>query len=217
LRPGPYIAIKISDNGNGMSPEVLSHAIDPFYTTKGVDTGSGLGLAQAYGFATQAGGTLLLESELGKGTCVLIYLPAAQDAFTTTSEPVAPAEISHGSGTILFVEDDQLVRASVAPGLAAAGFHVVEAADADEALRMVGSGLHFDVLFSDVVMPGQINGVELARLVRARTPHMPVVLASGHTELRIDLANVRLVGKPYDIDEVTRFLNEEIAQARRVS
>ncbi|CAH0281355.1 Blue-light-activated protein [Massilia sp. Bi118] len=217
LKPGPYIAIKISDNGSGMSPDVLSHAIDPFFTTKGLETGSGLGLAQAYGFATQAGGTLLLDSELGKGTRVLIYLPAAQDAFTTTGEPVAPAEISHGSGTVLFVEDDQLIRAAVAPGLAEAGFRVVEAADADEALRTVASGLQFDVLFSDVVMPGQINGVELARLIRARIPHMPVVLASGHTELRIDLPKVRLVGKPYDIDEVTRFLNEEIAQARSLS
>lgn len=210
LKPGQYVLVKVDDNGTGMSPEVLSKALDPFFTTKDVDAGSGLGLAQAYGFATQSGGSLVLESQSGTGTTVFIYLPKAEQQCISHPEPVLHGEVSAGSGTVLFVEDDPLVRATVVPALAQAGFDIIQAENADDALKILASGNKIDVLFSDVVMPGQLSGIDLARLARERYPSLHVVLASGHTDLRVDLTNVRLLGKPYDIDVVTTLLSEKM-------
>lgn len=205
---GSYVIIKVEDNGQGMSREVLAQAIDPFFTTKSSDTGSGFGLSQVHGFATQAGGSLRLKSELGKGTVVLIYLPKSDGEAVALDEPYATALSLQGKGTLLFVEDDPLVRASVSPALSSAGFTVIEAENADQALKVLATEKHIDLLFSDVVMPGELSGIDLARIVRERYPDMPVLLASGHSDLRINLSNVRMLGKPYDLDAVTAILIE---------
>lgn len=214
LAPGRYVGVQVRDNGRGIPPEVLAHAIDPFYTTKSPDSGSGLGLAQAYGFATQAGGTLALDSEVGKGTTVTICLPAARlavEALPAPLAPVASAMQERGAGTVLFVEDDALVRDSVAPALREAGFTVLEAHDADHALQLLASGERIDALFSDVVMPGRLSGVDLARQVRAQFPDLPILLASGHTDLAISLERVKLVGKPYAVDKVVGLLAQAMS------
>ena len=212
LPPGDYLQLTVTDNGSGMAPDVLAHALDPFYTTKPVDQGSGLGLPQAYGFASQAGGTLLLASQLGEGTTVTLYLPRAQAQVAQAGARTdGGAAGGRGSGTILFVEDDVLVREAVVPALREAGFHVIEAATGDAAVAILDSGQPVQVVFSDVVMPGGISGVDLARVVTARFPRTHVVLATGHADMPIDLPDVQLLGKPYDLTSVIRVLAQSAA------
>ncbi|MFP5394088.1 MAG: ATP-binding protein [Gammaproteobacteria bacterium] len=206
LARGDYVHVSLRDNGAGMPAEVLAHALDPFFTTKPVDQGSGLGLPQAYGFATQSHGTLVLSSVEGEGTTVDMYLPRTGRAISAAAHPeVAPGR---GSGRMLYVEDDLLVREAIVPALEHAGFKVTAAASGDEALRLLhGPGASFDILFTDVVMPGHLDGVALARLVRQRYPAMRVLLATGHSYLHIDLPGVLMVGKPYELGSVIRMLD----------
>ncbi|MET0962251.1 MAG: cache domain-containing protein [Noviherbaspirillum sp.] len=206
LDPGEYVHIAISDRGTGMSADVLSRALEPFFTTKAVDKGTGLGLPQAYGFATQAQGTLVLHSAEGTGTTVSIYLPRAATAVREPARAGAELPELSGAGTLLFVEDDALVREAVGPALSNAGFNVVIAGSGDEALALLESGLAIDLVFSDIVMPGAVNGVELARIVQARFPHVHIVLATGYTEARANIAGVRLLAKPYNIVEAIQVL-----------
>lgn len=215
LPPGSYVMVRVSDKGAGMPPDVLAHALDPFFTTKPIDTGGGLGLPQAYGFATQAGGTLVLESQVGVGTVVTFYLPKAGGTPDVRTPPPLTDAPRRATGTVLLVEDDPLVREAVAPALREAGYTVVEAVDAEQALRVLDCGERIDALFSDVVMPGRLNGIDLARRVRERDPDLPVLLASGHTDLPIDLVNVRLIGKPYTVEAVTTLLADAMARSRR--
>jgi DNA-binding NtrC family response regulator len=135
-------------------------------------------------------------------------LPKSDGEAVALDEPYATALSLQGKGTLLFVEDDPLVRASVSPALSSAGFTVIEAENADQALKVLATEKHIDLLFSDVVMPGELSGIDLARIVRERYPDMPVLLASGHSDLRINLSNVRMLGKPYDLDAVTAILIE---------
>jgi CheY-like chemotaxis protein len=188
----------VADTGAGMPPDVLARAFDPFFTTKPVDKGSGLGLAQAYGFATQSGGTLQLDSAVGAGTTARLYLPRAQHE--AAAAPAARDDAARGpalDGAVLFVEDDHLVRESVVPILEQAGATVLCAPDGAEALRLLASGRAVDVLFSDIVMPGEHDGVTLARHVRAHYPHIAVVLATGYVDKDVELPGIRLLTKPY--------------------
>src|SRR5690606_18456482 len=163
LPAGEYVSICLEDTGQGMPPDVLTKALDPFFTTKEIGKGSGLGLPQAYGFARQSQGTVVLSSQQGKGTSVQIILPRASEALTESPSPADPSlpPASH-SGSVLFVEDDPLVREAVAPALGNAGFVVRVAASADEALTMLDSDDKVDILFSDIMMPGSLNGIGLA-------------------------------------------------------
>lgn len=207
VAPGEYVVVAVADQGTGIPAELLGKVLDPFFTTKPVDKGTGLGLPQAYGFATQAGGTLIIDSSEGSGTTVTMYLPRSThkpDAIALApSEAVAPRD---ENGTVLFVEDDPLVRQTVMLALEHAGFKVIEAGSGDEALVLLEAGSSVEFVFSDVVMPGEVNGVELARIVATRYPHLHVVLASGHNELAIDLEKVKLIGKPYDVVSVVNML-----------
>jgi signal transduction histidine kinase/CheY-like chemotaxis protein len=213
LAPGDYLCLSVIDGGAGMAPEVLAHALDPFYTTKAPGQGTGLGLPQAYAFAAQAGGLLTLDSALGRGTKVHIYLPRA-DAVPAPASAVleAPAILMQESGSVLFVEDDPLVREAVAGGLRQAGFTVRVAENGDAALALLDAGLQVDVVFSDVVMPGGLSGIDLARALRRRWPELPVVLATGYTERRVALPDVPILAKPYDIAQAVRLLGGLVAQ-----
>jgi signal transduction histidine kinase len=214
IGPGDFTVLSVSDQGTGIPAELLEKVLDPFFTTKPVDRGTGLGLPQAYGFATQAKGTLVLDSVEGKGTTVRIYLPLATNPVQASSiHGAAAGRSASGAGTILFVEDDPLVRETVALALEHAGFDVLPAVSGDAALALLDAGAHADFVFSDVVMPGTVNGIELARLVLQRFPAMRVVLASGHSDMAIDLPQVKLIGKPYDVVSVVNLLVQPHASA----
>lgn len=211
LAPGDYLHLSVIDAGAGMAPEVLAQALDPFYTTKAPGQGTGLGLPQAYAFAAQAGGLLTLDSAPGRGTRVHIYLPRA-DSVPAPTVQEAPAVLRQESGSVLFVEDDPLVREAVAGGLRQAGFTVRVAENGDAALALLDAGLRVDVVFSDVVMPGSLSGIDLARAVRRRWPDLPVVLATGYTERRVALPDVPILAKPYDIAQAVSLLGGLVAQ-----
>ena len=210
LAPGDYLHLTVTDAGAGMSPEVMAHALDPFYTTKAPGEGTGLGLPQAYAFATQAHGLLTLDSAPGRGTRVHIYLPRA-DSTPAPLVAEAPAALGQGSGRVLFVEDDPLVREAVTGGLRQAGFTVRVAESGDAALALLDGGLQVDVVFSDIVMPGGISGIDLARAIRRRWPALPVVLATGYTERRVALPDVPILAKPYDIAQAVSLLGGLVA------
>jgi CheY-like chemotaxis protein len=211
LAPGDYLHLTVADAGAGMAPEVLAHALDPFYTTKAPGQGTGLGLPQAYAFAAQAGGLLTLDSAPGRGTRVHIYLPRA-DSVPAPPVQEAPAVLRQESGSVLFVEDDPLVREAVAGGLRQAGFTVRVAENGDAALALLDAGLRVDVVFSDVVMPGSLSGIDLARALRRRWPGLPVVLATGYTERQVALPDVPILAKPYDIAQAVNLLGGLVAQ-----
>ena len=211
LARGEYLHLSVIDAGAGMTPDVLAHALDPFYTTKGPGEGTGLGLPQAYAFAGQAHGLLTIDSAPGRGTRVHIYLPRA-DAPPAPTVPEAPPVLGQGSGRVLFVEDDPLVREAVAGGLRQAGFTVRVAENGDAALALLDGGLAVDIVFSDIVMPGGISGIDLARAVRRRWPELPVVLATGYTERRVALPDVPVLSKPYDTAQAVGLLSSLVPQ-----
>jgi signal transduction histidine kinase len=202
LPAGDYVRIELRDNGTGMTPETLTRALEPFFTTKPVDKGTGLGLPQAYAFAIQSGGTLSLQSEPGDGTTVTIRLPRA----TPAAAPSHAACSGMVPGPILFVDDDPLVRATMVEALTVAGFDVTSAASGDEALALLDAGCPVRHVVSDIVMPGTLDGVALARVVAERYPDVRIVLATGHSDRRVDIAGVRLLAKPYDIAQLFKAL-----------
>lgn len=206
LPPGDYVRVSVSDTGSGMTPEVLARALDPFYTTKAQGQGTGLGLPQAYAFALQSQGLLLLESEPGRGTRADIYLPRAQQA-APAALPAAPgAPLPRARGSVLFVEDDPLVREAVAHALEEAGFEVLLAHDGEQAVALLDGGARPAVVFSDIVMPGAVSGIDLARVVRQRHPGLPVVLATGYTERQPAIPGVQVLAKPYAIERLVTLL-----------
>ncbi|WP_192805287.1 hybrid sensor histidine kinase/response regulator [Noviherbaspirillum aerium] len=206
LQPGDYVHIQVIDTGSGMSPEVMEKALDPFFTTKRIGEGTGLGLPQAYGFARQSQGVLLLQSSEGKGTTVSIYLPRSTSTVVEDRESAREVSTPAARGRLLFVEDDTLVTDAVVPALEQAGFTVLTAADADQALAVLESGVTVDALFSDIVMPGSTNGRALAEAVRAKYPNIKVVLATGYSEERIALPGVKILAKPYEVAQLVEAL-----------
>nr|WP_217346570.1 PAS domain-containing protein [Noviherbaspirillum sp. L7-7A]MBV0881032.1 PAS domain-containing protein [Noviherbaspirillum sp. L7-7A] len=215
LAPGDYVHLRIRDTGEGMSEEVLNKALDPFFTTKVVGKGSGMGLAQAYGFASQMGGTLTLQSSKGEGLDVSIYLPRSlQEAPSAAPAARAIAPAARSRGRILLVEDDTLVSQTVSPALQKAGFTVDVADNGEEALRRLESQQPFDLVFSDIVMPGAVSGIELAEIVRSRFPAMRIMLATGYSERRVETAGIRTLAKPYAVETLVAALNEELYGAQ---
>jgi PAS domain S-box-containing protein len=203
VQPGDYVAISVSDTGIGMSPEVLGKAIDPFFTTKPVGEGTGLGLSMIYGFAKQSHGHLRLYSELGRGTIVKLYLPRAQqNAVDLKSVTV---ETPRGSGeTILLVEDDTTVRLVISDALKDLGYNVLTASDARFAIPVLQSQQAIDLLISDVILP-HINGRKLAETARVVRPDLKVLFVSGYAEnatVRSDFldAGMDMLTKPFALD-----------------
>lgn len=204
LDPGDYVVVSVSDTGEGMPPEVLSKAFEPFFTTKDVGVGSGLGLSTVYGFAEQSNGTVTIASEPGKGTTVNLYLPRFRQA-EAEEAPDAPAkEAEPETGQrILLVEDQPELRNHVEKLLTRLGYAVTAAEDGKEALSLLDQGQKFDLLFTDVILPGGMNGQQLAEEVRKTDPRMKVLFTSGYPAFAFehlgidDLDNLRLLRKPY--------------------
>jgi CheY-like chemotaxis protein len=203
---GDYVRVSVTDTGTGMPPDVLARALDPFFTTKPPGQGSGLGLPQAYAFATQSRGWLTLSSTVGAGTTIEIYLPRSLQPLSAVAARADGQAPGRGSGRVLFVEDDPLVREAVVRGLEDCGFDVMVAADGDKALAMLDAGLDADVVFSDIVMPGKVSGVDLAGILHERRPGLPVVLATGYTDQRAVIPGVQVLAKPYEIDQLVELL-----------
>jgi PAS domain S-box-containing protein len=201
VRTGHYVMIAIADTGSGMAPDVLERVFEPFYTTKGVGKGTGLGLSMVYGFVKQSEGHVRIYSDPGVGTVVRLYLPPSKDAAVPSVTP--PVELPTGTETILLVEDDALVRASAVGQLGALGYRVVVAEDARRAIELVEHGGAPDLLFTDMVMPGGMNGRELAEHLHRRYPGLKVLYTSGYAhgamvEEPAGAAQVRhVLGKPY--------------------
>lgn len=206
---GEYVALTVSDTGVGISSDVLDKVFEPFFTTKPSGRGTGLGLSQVYGFAHQAGGTVKIESVLGAGTVVCVYLPRA-----TTSAFSARAEFDEvrlQAGTVLLVEDNPSVADVSAGLLEQLGYAVQWVADAESALRALEAD-GFDLVLSDIVMPGRLDGLGLARLIRQRHPRLPILLATAHSDAAHRVPNdFPILRKPYQMHE----LSQAIAKAMR--
>ncbi len=188
---GDYVMLTVSDNGEGIPKDVLAHVFEPFYTTKGVGKGSGLGLSMVYGFAQQSGGHATINSEQGLGTAVKIYLPrAARKAAPAPPEQPSVSEREAKGETILVVEDDPDVRTLAVALLSKLGYGIVEAEDAKSALALLPESGRIDLLLSDIVLPGKMNGVELAVEVRALQPQVKMVFMSGYTQRAFDAEGI---------------------------
>ena len=201
LAPGDYVMLAVSDTGTGMTPEVLARAFEPFFTTKEVGKGTGLGLAMIYGFARQSRGHVVIYSEVEQGTTVRLYLPRLEVAIAPPPEAAAP-HAAGGGETILVVEDDANVRKLAVRQLTDLGYQVLEAPNGKAALDIIDSGVAIDLLFTDVVMPGGMNGRQLAEAARERRPDLKALFTSGYTAdtiLRHGTLDTgtRLLSKPY--------------------
>lgn len=203
---GQYVMLGVTDTGSGMSVDVLEKAFEPFFTTKPEGQGTGLGLSMAYGFVKQSGGHIRIYSEPGHGTTVRIYLPrTSAEARDTVTRLNAPA--MGGSETVLVVEDDKRVQATVIAMLTDLGYNVLKADNADQAIAVLSSVMHIDLLFTDVVMPGTLKSPEMARKAVQLQPHLRVLFTSGYTQNaivhggRLDLG-VELLSKPYSRKEL---------------
>ena len=208
LDPGQYLSLCVTDTGTGMTPEVRARAFDPFYTTKPMGEGTGLGLSMIYGFARQSGGQVRIYTELGQGTTVCVYLPRhygdAEDAVETIAVPGLPGKVD-GERTVLVVDDEPTIRMLVAEVLGDLGYAVHEAGDGATALRILSSGLEPDLLITDVGLPGQMNGRQVADAALARQPGLKVLFITGYAENAVigngQLApNTALVTKPFAMD-----------------
>jgi CheY-like chemotaxis protein len=212
--PSRYVMIAVGDTGTGMPAHVREKVFEPFFTTKEVGKGSGLGLSMVYGFVTQSGGHLRVESEEGVGTTIRLYLPPADGAAVVADSKAGPA--AGGSETILVVEDDALVRNFVTAQLAGLGYKAVAAADGPAALAQLKNDERVDLLFTDVVMPGGMSGRQLADEAEKIRPGMKVLYTSGYTDDtimhhgRLD-PGVLLLQKPYRKGELARMVRKALA------
>lgn len=219
VAPGQYVLLAVSDTGSGMPQDVIDQAFEPFFSTKPEGKGTGLGLSMVYGLVKQSGGHVKIYSEVGEGTTVKIYLPRSLQAEDHAGEQlVQPA--TGGHETVLVVEDDEQVRLTVVDMLTDLGYRVLRANDAASALTVIDSGIHIDLLFTDVVMPGPLRSPELAKKARERLPNVAVLFTSGYTENaivhggRLD-PGVELLGKPYSRDNLARKIRHVLANQQQ--
>jgi signal transduction histidine kinase len=216
VAPGQYVMVAVTDTGCGMTPEVMARAFDPFFTTKPEGKGTGLGLSMVYGLVKQSGGHVKIYSEVGQGTTVKLYLRRALEAEAEVAEPPTAPPVSGGTETILVVEDDLEVRETTVALLADLGYRVLKAPDAAAGLAVIESGVTVDLLFTDVVMPGELRSADLAQKAQELIPGLPVLYTSGYTENaivhggRLD-PGVELLAKPYTREALARKLRQLLA------
>jgi PAS domain S-box-containing protein len=215
LGPGDYVTIEVIDSGAGVPPAIRGRIFEPFFSTKQFGAGTGLGLSMVFGFAKQSGGGIVVDGEEGKGACFRIYLPKADaepsDVLPASDAPPPEDDLRGGSETILCVEDDDVVRAHVTGRLESLGYKVITASNAAQALELVNAGTAFDLLFTDIVMPGAMNGRQLAQKVAELRRPLRVLYTSGNTFGAFDSSGglaygVLLLAKPYRKAELARLV-----------
>ena len=215
--PGEYVVLSVSDTGKGMAPEVVERAFEPFFTTKDVGHGTGLGLAMVYGFAVQSGGYATIYSEVGHGTTVNICLPRARDANRQTAALRPASTAAGGRGeTVLVVEDETRLLTLAVTRLQELGYRVIEAANGVAALKVLDSDARIDLVFTDLIMPCGVSGLEIARRARLRSPPARVLLTTGYSEELIKADDVReahfkILRKPYRLSELAKAIREAMA------
>lgn len=215
VRPGRYALIAVSDTGTGIPAAILDKVFNPFFTSKGPGKGTGLGLSMVYGFVKQSAGHIMIYSEEGHGTTIKMYLPPGTGALSAAEAGIGAA-VEGGHETILVVEDDKLVRDYVLTQLHSLGYVTLDAANAAEALAIVAAGKAFDLLFTDVIMPGTMNGRQLADEMQKARPRLKVLFTSGYTENaiihhgRLD-SGVLLLAKPYRKSDLATMIRKALA------
>jgi PAS domain S-box-containing protein len=207
---GDFVALSVADTGSGIPPELLSRVVEPFFTTKGPDKGTGLGLSQVYGFARRSDGTVTIDSEVGRGTKVTVYLPRTHAAITASSPQDDGQYVSLGRQTILVVEDNPEVRHVAVALLEQLGYRTIEVEDAAAALDILAAGTSVALVFSDVVLPGQTDGLALARIVADRYPNIPIVLTTGYTKVFETAPAFPVLRKPYQISALGRVVQQSL-------
>jgi len=218
LTTGDYALVEVTDTGLGMDPDVAAHAFEPFFTTKEVGKGTGLGLSQVYGFVKQSGGHITIQTKPGSGTTFRLYLPRCEQAKPTysngeTSGATAPPT---GNETVLVVEDSPEVLELAHTAISDLGYHVISASDGPSALDIIERNPQIDLLFSDVVMPGGMNGFDLISKARALRSGLKALVASGYANVHrpgSDRPNVPLLLKPYRRDDLAKFIRQALDQA----
>jgi CheY-like chemotaxis protein len=209
---GEFVALCLTDTGTGISPELLPKIFEPFFTTKEIGKGTGLGLSQVFGFARQARGDLVVASEVGKGTRVTMYLPRSHRIAMDESASGKTTEVIKGVGTILVVEDNPQVADVSTMMLREMGYEVLRATRPSEALQVLCSRNDIDLLFSDIVMPGDMDGFALAQHVREKFPKLPVLLATGYSSAAAHTeSQIPILRKPYDSEALGAAIRTTLA------
>jgi two-component system NtrC family sensor kinase len=208
---GDFVALTMTDTGVGIAPDVLPKIFEPFFTTKALGKGTGLGLSQVYGFARQSAGTVVATSRVGNGTAITIYLPRREAAAVAAVEAPPVQPMVPGQGTILVVEDNPEVAAVTASLVEQIGYRTLRADNATEALNLLQRGDQVDLVLSDVVMPGSMNGFALAQEVGNRYPRIPVLLTSGYSDV-VQAAHARFttLRKPFQLSALEKALREAL-------
>jgi CheY-like chemotaxis protein len=206
---GAFVAAEFSDTGMGIPPNLLSQIFDPFFTTKEVGKGTGLGLSQVYGFAHQAGGTVTAESKVGQGTTITVYLPSCADE-QIAREEISVTKTEHSQRpTVLIVDDSADVAEVTSSFFDYLGYETVYRDSAEAALKLLADGTKIDLVFTDIVMPGTIDGVGLAREIRSRYPRLPVILTTGYSDAaQAAPPDLRILHKPFDAEALRSFIQD---------
>jgi len=207
---GEFVAIRVADTGSGIPADVLPHVFEPFFTTKEVGKGTGLGLSQVYGFAKQSGGTATITSAVGRGTVITLYLPRTREEPAPPVAQVEPEASPQQTGTVLLVEDNAEVAEVTAAYFEQIGYMVRQVANGREALELLGNDPRIDVVFSDILMPGGMTGVELGHAIAQLYPALPVLLTTGYSSSARDAVAQGFVvlQKPFDLAALERGLRE---------
>ncbi|WP_318781341.1 response regulator [Sphingomonas aliaeris] len=206
MKRGHYVRLSVADTGIGMDEPTLARAVEPFFSTKGVGKGTGLGLSMAHGLAAQLGGALSIQSSLGVGTNIELWLPISATLPETDEAVMTSGAISHARGVVLLVDDEDVVRDSTADMLEEFGYEVRQADSAEAALMLVAKGLSPDLLVTDHLMPG-MTGVDLARELLQDRPKMPVLIVSGYAEAEGIAPDLPRLTKPFRSSELEAALS----------
>jgi signal transduction histidine kinase len=209
---GEHVALRVADTGEGMARETMERVFEPFFTTKAFGEGTGLGLSQVFGFAKQIGGAVTVESELGKGATFTLYLPASRGLHL-----MPETNGKQALGRVLIVEDDELVAELAAGMLSELGFESTVAHSAKEALEQMASGDRPKLIFTDIIMPGGISGLELARKLRSRFPELPILLTTGYSEEVGSAHGFPVLQKPYEIESLAGAVQKVLKKYLRVN
>jgi CheY-like chemotaxis protein len=220
LPAGQYVAICVTDTGSGMPPEVVARAFEPFYTTKPVGQGTGLGLSMIYGFVKQSAGHVDISSEIGKGTTVRLYLPRYQgeaDREATEARLAAAPRAEHGE-TVLIVDDEPSIRLLITEVLGELGYTAIEVADGAAGLKVLQSDVSVDLLITDIGLPGTVNGRQMAEVARQSRPKLPVLFITGYAERtpgsggRLD-AGMHMLKKPFSMELLASRIKTILAES----